>query len=234
MSKALRTSQICGGTPLVAGVGVFLVYLLDQATLSSSDSAASSGISFLMMALGFFVLLVGLSFFVIGSLALGVHVWKIARTPRGARRSSWRSALFSGAVLVLNFPVAGAILCIVDKIDPTIFEGHECEHQGEPGYRARAPGHYTVLIHNETDECMTASKILGCGQDQDIGALAPGQRKSCLLVLDERGTIEFRAESAEATYAVAVDVLIPPSTGGQTTVTLHPGGETTTRSYEIW
>ena len=103
MRSARRVALLCGGIPLVAGVAIFLLWLM-------------TSWQWLMFA-GFATLYGGLGFFAIGSIALARYYWLAARASDVSHRLLWRSMLCYGGLLLVNFPVAGGIIAAVYAIE---------------------------------------------------------------------------------------------------------------------
>lgn len=229
MSKALTISQRCGRWPLLVGVGIFITWLIAGVARGLFDSVWADAVGGAMMLLGLGVLCIGPLFFVIGTVALGVHVWRGGDSTRTDGRRIRRATLASGTVLVANFVVAGLILWLVVAIDSR-FEGPE-DHGSDEGEPSPA---YTVLIHNTSGNDLTQASIVGSGQAIDLGTLEAGAWDIHYVFIEEAGTIHFTAEGPEAAYAVNVDQLGARARSDWTTLTLLPGGEFTLRPQEVW
>ena len=94
--------MICGATPLLGGVLIFLLWLVTRW-------------DWLMMA-GLFTVFGGVVIFLIGAIALTRFCWLAFHTPDLPRHRLWFSALCCAGLLLSNFPVAGAIIATVVMI----------------------------------------------------------------------------------------------------------------------
>lgn len=228
MSNALRVSQRCGRGPLLAGVGLFLLWLIARIAQQVFDSDWAEVLAFGFAFLGFVVLCVGPLFFAIGAIALGVHVWRGGGSPHGNHGRSWGAIWASGAVLISNFLVAGVILLLVAAMDGAL--GSPEDH----GYEPEFPWTYNVLLHNASGNDLSQARIRGCGSMVEVGRIAAGEWKVLDLCIEEAGMIRFTAEGPGPAYSILVDELAEPTWNHRSILTLHPNGEATARPPEVW
>ncbi len=178
---------MCGASPLVAGVSVFLLWVLTRRDW--------------LMGAGLFVLFVGLALFAVGTLALARFCWLALRAgepPPGF----WRSTAFAAALLLSNFPAAGAIIWKVDDLYTR----------------------YTVVVRNATGNTLEDVRVSGGGCEAVFGAIAPGDEARRSFLIQHDGQLEIHADGLRRQTIVGY---VTNSLGGHTTVTVHPGGAVT-------
>ncbi len=103
MNFSYRAALICGALPLLAGVSIFLLWLVSRW-------------EWLMVA-GIFTLYGGVAVFCIGTFALARFCWLAFRTPELPRRRLWLSTLGCATLLLSNFAVAGGIIYSAIRIE---------------------------------------------------------------------------------------------------------------------
>jgi hypothetical protein len=96
MSRTYRIATICGATPLLVGVVIFLLWLVTRWDW--------------LMAAGMFTIYGGVAMLLFGAIALVRFCWLALGTPDFPRRRLWVSAVWCAALLLSNFPVAAAIV----------------------------------------------------------------------------------------------------------------------------
>ena len=94
--SAYRLALFCGAFPLVAGVSVFLLWMVTEWDW--------------LPAAGLWVLLAGGVFFITGMATLAWFCWSARHDPRLSKREIWISGLLCGGLLVSNFPVAVGVV----------------------------------------------------------------------------------------------------------------------------
>jgi len=96
LNRAHRVALVCGATPLVVGIAIFVTWLVLR-------------LDVLMLA-GAYTLCGGMALFVVGGVALARYHWLGARTPSMSGRHLRRSTAACAGLLLLNFPIAGGIV----------------------------------------------------------------------------------------------------------------------------
>ncbi|HVS71009.1 MAG TPA: hypothetical protein VHQ47_07130 [Phycisphaerae bacterium] len=156
----LRAAVVCGVVPLVGGLGILGMYWLTE-----NDFWVASGLWGLLVGGGMVVL--GLAFLVVWAFAER----RAARVVR--RRFRWWTLVFTGGLLVANFPVAGG--CVIAGI-----------------YMATAS---TVEIVNETGAVIDRSAIiLPDGRRIEGGRIAAGMRVRRRYHMDVDGPVTVWVE----------------------------------------
>lgn len=103
MNRAYRVALICGASPLLVGVSVFLLWLVTRWDW--------------LMAAGMLTLYGGVAIFLVGALALARFCWLAFRSPDPRGRRPWLSALACAGLLLVNVPVAGGIVAAAIAIE---------------------------------------------------------------------------------------------------------------------
>jgi len=155
----------------------------------------------LMMA-GIFTLYGGVAVFFIGSIALARFCWLAFRMPELPRRRLWLSTLGCGTLLLSNFAVAGGITASVIAIET----------------------HYTVIVHNTSQQPLSGVRVFGGGCEADFGTIPSGGVVRRSFWIQHDGELEFRAVSGATTYSKIIDGYVTNSMGDHTTVTINPDG----------
>ena len=110
---------VCGGTPLIAGAAIFIAW-------------CSSGASWLEGA-GLLNILVGIVLFGIGVLSLILHLGPAIAGGFDGDKVMWVWVLTAAALLVLNFPVCGAIMDSVGRIQASATDSADWKQRRRVG-----------------------------------------------------------------------------------------------------
>jgi hypothetical protein len=182
---AYRVALLCGAFPLLAGVSVFLLWCVTRA-----DE---------LMKVGVVVLFGGLACFAAGAIALGRFCGLGLRAPELPRRRLWLRTIGAGALLLSNFPVAGAIIYGAVAIETC----------------------YTVLIRNDSERQLEGVRVVGGGCDISFGSVPPGDdvRRRFWIEHADSLVLQVSGRSPEV-----IDGYVCANMGGHTTVTIRPDG----------
>jgi hypothetical protein len=184
---AYRVALACGALPLVAGIAVFLLWIPTRWEW--------------LMGAGVLVLVVGVALFAVGTLALARFCWLALRMPEPPPRF-WRSTAFAAALLLSNFPAAGAVIWKASDLH----------------------SRYTVVVRNATGSALQDARVVGGGCEEVFGAIAPAGEARRSFLIRHDGVLELRAAGIAPR---AISGYVTNGMGGHTTVTVHPNGVVT-------
>jgi hypothetical protein len=177
---------MCGAGPLLVGTAIFVAFIL-------------TGWAWLMI-VGAFVLYGGLAVFAIGMSALGYSWWTLRRSPDIPRRRVRLSILATAALLLVNFPVAAAILWLVITMATR----------------------YTVIVHNTSPETLERVWVFGGGCDVTYGTMPAGSTARRSFWIQGDGTLRFRASSGDRVIEQEIESYVTVNSGGHADVTVGP------------
>lgn len=96
-----RVAFVCGAAPLLAGISVFLLWLLTRWGP--------------LMVTGVLTICAGFGAFVMGCIALAIYCWRGLRSRDSNRRPVWLPTFVCAGLLLVNFPVAfGIVEAVID------------------------------------------------------------------------------------------------------------------------
>jgi hypothetical protein len=189
MSSEYRISLWCGALPLASGVSIFALWCLTRA-----EFLARAGLA--LLGSGWMVLVVGL-------ISLLLHVCGEQSRDLVGRRRLLRQGLFSGGLLLANFPAAAAVLVAAAWVATTT---------------------YTVNVQNQSGKTVSHCRLRGGGVEMDLGTLPPGKSAIRQLKFSDRGTLVLQARFGDRALEETVESYVTGSLGGNTTVTIEPSG----------
>ena len=160
LPTTVAIAPVCGATPLIAGAAIFIAW-------------CSSGASWLEGA-GLLNILVGIVLFGVGALSLILYLGRAIAGGFGGDKVTWVWVLTAAALLVLNFPVCGAIMDSVGRI------------QANRGAQQRL-NLPTVHVVNLGSGPANDVKVLDGGAFA-LGPLAAGEATSVTLEPESPGT----------------------------------------------
>jgi hypothetical protein len=189
MSSEYRISLWCGALPLASGVSIFALWCLTRA-----EFLARAGLA--LLGSGWMVLVVGV-------ISLLLHVCGEHSRDVVSRRRLVRQGLFSGGLLLANFPAAAAVLVAAAWVATTT---------------------YTVNVQNQSRETVSHCRLTGGGVEIDLGTLPPGTPATRRLQFSDDGALVLRAHLGDRALEARVESYVTGGLGGDTTVTIGPGG----------
>jgi len=185
--KLLKLSWYCGAVPLAVGVTVFVLWLL-------THWAA-------LMFVGLFVIYAGMTIVLIGLGCLGAFLlrhWRLTK--------SWANVLIpslkSASLLLVNFPVAAAIVLIVIHFETTFF----------------------VTVTNSSSEVVDSFKLTAPGVNVELGPLQAGRKKKTSFQIEGDGVLRFTALQSGRNIEGTVEDYVTNGLGGNKVVELNSGG----------
>ena len=185
MRRAYRIALVCGALPLVVGFSIFLLWVVTR-----RDS---------LMLTGVYTVFGGLACFVAGAIALVRFWWLGSRVPDMPRPRLLRATLACAALLLSNFPAAGAILYAAVAIETC----------------------YTVELRNDSGAPLENVRVTGAGSDVSFGTVQPGESSRRGLWATREGNFVLEIRGKEA---VPVSGYVCSGMGGRATATVRPDG----------
>lgn len=181
MKNPLQIALLCWAIPLVLGLSIFGCWL------------ANEDPTWMLAGLG--VIGLGCLLFVVGMIAL-VYQWQRASRNTGPDISK-RPILWTGALLLSNFPVAlGMTMAAITWA-----------------------GRYQISIHNNSSQPLNDIRIFGGGCDIRLDSLPPGKSSSRTFWIASDGTLLLEANTPNKTIRVQADGYVTKGLGGKTRVT---------------
>jgi hypothetical protein len=186
MSSEYRISLWCGALPLASGVSIFALWYLMRAEFLVRAGLALLGSGWMLLVVGLISLLLHLS---------GEHSRDVV-----SRRRLLRQGLFSGGLLLANFPAAAGILVAAVWVATT----------------------YTVHVQNQSGKAASHCRLSGGGVEMDLGTLPPGKSATRRLQFSEDGALLLQAHLGDRALEGSIESYVTGGLGGDTTVTIGP------------
>jgi hypothetical protein len=188
MSSEYRISLWCGALPLASGISIFALWYLTRAEFLVRAGLALLGSGWMLLVVGVISLLLHLR---------GEHSPDVV-----SRRRLLRQGLFSGGLLLANFPAAAGILIAAVWVATT----------------------YTVHVQNQSGNTVSHCRLTGGGVQIDFGTLPPGKSAIRRLQFSDDGALLLHAHLGDRALEGSVESDVTGGLGGDTTVTIGPGG----------
>lgn len=188
MTAWLRTSIILGAAPLVVGSLLFALWVPLR-----WDGLAIAG---LLTIFG------GVVSVAVGLVCLLFHV----KTPAPAGRSG-RASLTAAALLLINFPVAAAL----------VFAANDLETR------------YWVTVENDSTEPIDSFVLHGGGVRVDVGAIPAGANKRVSFHVRREGELLFEANTGRGKLEGVVDGYATRDLGAEKLIVIGPHGRVAIR-----
>ena len=188
MNRWLRFSVICGAAPLTVGVAIFLTWLLTRW-------------DWLMLA-GVLTIYSGLVVVAVGTIGVVLFVWKSVRvghTPR--KHVAWQALTVSG-FLLLNVPVAAAIVASVIYIETQ----------------------YVVTVINDSSAEVHSFVVSGGGVTIDIGTIAPGSEVRRAFIIKHDGELKGQGMQGGRPIEGIIEGYVTNGLGGNKLVRIQSDG----------
>jgi uncharacterized membrane protein YdcZ (DUF606 family) len=185
MNRAYRLSLACGIVPLVAGVGIFLAWVVTRQDW--------------LMTAGMITLVAGFIAFCVGAVALGRFCWLAIRKEHIPRTKVWSKARWSAGLLVVNFPVAAAIIVGVIAIETR----------------------YTVRIINDLSQPLHEVRVYGGGVDRRFGTMEPGTTRRQGFWIQQDGELTLEMKLGPTLVQTNIDGYVTQNLGGDVRVTVN-------------
>jgi hypothetical protein len=189
-SKAYKFSLACGAIPLVLGLIIFITWL-------------ELRWKWLEMA-GLFTLFVGILLFVCGSVALASFLVKELKSAT-PRQHIWRSMIFPSALLLINFPVAGAIIHTVIDVETS----------------------YYLTIQNHADASLSDIHIFGGGCNLKLRSVPPKTKSITKIYFSKDDSLTLEAKLGSASITNIVEGYVTSGLGGVAIVSVEADGQVT-------
>jgi len=186
MNRVYRLSLFCGIVPLVAGVGIFLAWVATRQDW--------------LMTAGMVTLVAGFISFCTGAVALGRFCWLAIRKERIPRTQVWSKAGRSAGLLVVNFPIAVAIVVGAIAIETR----------------------YTVRIINDLSQPLHQVRVYGGGVDRRIGTMDPGATRRRGFWIQQDGELTLEMKLGPTLVQTNIDGYVTPNMGEDLRVTVNP------------
>jgi len=152
MNKIYRISIICGLLPLFVGISIFCAWLVTRADW--------------MQFAGALHLYIGLALFGIGTISLGVYFYKARKTGIGGYKKKSFKAL---VILLANFPVAAAIICVVIYLE----------------------SFHTVIIENQSSSIIEDISLSERGRSYQLGPVLPKEKYKKNIIFKYEGSVRY-------------------------------------------
>ncbi len=186
--KVYRLAMACGLIPLVLGLSIFGVWVFTRAAFFQT--------------LGLITFALGVISFFIGAYALLRYRHLAKRnpynTPQQVLRASWQCWL----VLLINFPIAVAILNGASAIE-------SC---------------YTVVASNKSNLAFEDIQISGGGYNETLGNIGSGEKTHYRLFFNNEGMVEISGKHRGERIKATLDGYVSPKTGGRAYVIFEANG----------
>jgi hypothetical protein len=146
---------------------------------------------------GYFSILAGLAFFVVGIACLIAYAYR--------QRGVDGRTLLVGLLLLFNFPAAAFYA----------LSGFALITQ------------YVVTVVNESDATIDDFVVDGPGVQVELGPIQVGESKQCRVFFDADGTLMFNARQQQLRFDGEIEGYVTGNLGGMATVRIKPGGNFT-------
>lgn len=202
MNQAYRNAFICGIVPLTVGTSAFILWLV----LPNWFMMA------VMALLGGPTLICGIIMFLVGGFELFCAWRQALKDPSIPRSRLRRRILTCAGLLLVNFPVAGAIFQFVSMSELR----------------------FTIEVRNDFSQPIENVLVFGGGIEASYGTLHPGESALRSFRIRRDGILEFKAHSQSACHEEIIKGYVTHGDGGLMTLTVHSDGTIAINERDPW
>lgn len=189
VKNPLKLATACALIPLILGTGIYIAWRITR-----WDWLALAG---------YFLILVGLAFFALGTVLLVLYWRKNSRhEPKMGSRPLLKISLVSGLLLV-NFPAAGFYAWSALDLKTR----------------------YTVQVTNKSKEPIDSFVLTGPGVKVELGPIASADHTIQHFHVAGEGPLNFKAVQGGLEIMGQIDGYVATNLGGNATVRILPGGQ---------
>lgn len=138
--------------------------------------------------------------FLLGIVLLGAHLVSEWSKSRPRRIPLWLQCLLVGLLLLSNFPVAAFILWSVNDVQNS----------------------YRGIVINESEQHIESMVVDVCGQQMELGSIAPGKQVETTTSIKQEGSITFTARQGNRQLAGEVEGYAHRGSASSKTIRIRP------------